>query len=465
MSTHLSTQQVEQYLRRALTPAELLDAGDHLVGCAACRAKLADAAQIDAALSSLRADFQQQSSEPPIHLDYQQLAAYVDDRLDDAEREIVDSHVVVCAPCKEELRELFTFKETLAASPAVNGEPPQQTTRTIRERLRAWLPSGALHTGWPLAGAMAALALVALIVWLALRTTRDSQVVKLQPTPSPSVAASPSATATPHDNSANINDDATQAPTPEVKPTSSPSSPSPPGVEAVDNPAAASRLALNDDGGRISVDRQGNLSGLESASEVERQAVRKALLTERLDAPASLAELKGKNGQLMGDAGDGGSFSVVGPAATVVANGQPTFRWRALAGATAYTVKVYDTSFNLAATSDALNATQWKPARPLQPGKVYTWQVTAVREDGEVVAPAPPAPEARFKVLDGAQAQALQRSLAASRGSHLARGVAYTRAGLLDEAEREFIALSKANPQSRVARRLREQVRALRRAR
>jgi uncharacterized CHY-type Zn-finger protein len=465
VSTHLSAQQVEQYRSHSLPPAELLDAGDHLVVCAACRAKIADPEQLDASFSNLRDDFKRQARASQTHLNYQQLSAYVDDLLDTVEREIVDSHLVICALCKEELRDLFAFKETLSANSAAASEPPK-AIETLRERLRAWWSPGAGRFGWQLAGAMAALAFVALIVWLALRLTPSTQVVELQPTPSPSIAVPPSPQTTPpittppNDSSANSNGGASQSPAPDVKPTPSPS---PPAGTPVDNAAAAPLLALNDNGGRIIIDRQGNLGGLETMSQAEQQAVRKALLTERLETPASLSELKGKDGRLMGGDDDGSSFSVIGPAAIVVADGRPTFRWRALEGATRYTVKIYDTNFNLAETSDALTATQWKPARALPPGKVYTWQVTAMRQEGEVVAPAPPAPEARFKVLDSAQALELKRSLAASRGSHLARGVIYTRAGLLDEAEREFTALLKTNPQSRVARRLRENVRALRR--
>jgi hypothetical protein len=467
VSTHLSAQQVEQYRKRSLPPAELLDAGDHLVVCAACRAKLADPEQLDASLSNLRDDFKRQARAPQTHLNYQQLSAYVDDQLDAVEREIVDSHVVVCASCKEELRDLFAFRETLSADSAVAIEPPK-TIETLRERLRAWWSPGARRFGWQLTGATAALAFVALIVWLALRSsTPSSQVAGLQPTPTPSIAVSPTPLTTPlttppNVSAANGNGGASQSPTPDVKVTPSPFPPGSPDAP-VDNSAAAPLLALNDNGGRIIVDRQGNLGGLEAMSQAEQQAIRKALLTERLDAPASLAELKGKDGRLMGG-GEGNSFYVTGPAATVVADGRPTFRWRALEGATRYTVRIYDTNFNLAGTSDALTVTQWKPTRALPPGKIYTWQVTAMRQEGEVVAPAPPAPEARFKVLDGAQAVELKRSLAAGRGSHLARGVIYTRAGLLDEAEREFDALLKTNPQSRVARRLRENVRALRRA-
>jgi predicted RNA polymerase sigma factor len=73
-------------------------------------------------------------------------------------------------------------------------------------------------------------------------------------------------------------------------------------------------------------------------------------------------------------------------------------------------------------------------------------------------------PEARFKVLSRAEAEEVTRALSESKASHLARGVIYTRAGLLAEAEQEFEALLKLNPQSRVARKLLNDVRAMRRA-
>ena len=48
--------------------------------------------------------------------------------------------------------------------------------------------------------------------------------------------------------------------------------------------------------------------------------------------------------------------------------------------------------------------------------------------------------------------------------SHLALGVFYTRAGLLNEAEREFQRLVKLNPQSELARKLLQSVRSIRKA-
>jgi hypothetical protein len=89
--------------------------------------------------------------------------------------------------------------------------------------------------------------------------------------------------------------------------------------------------------------------------------------------------------------------------------------------------------------------------------------VKAVRGGEEVTSPRPPAPQARFRVLDRAKADELARARRAYPSSHLALGLLYAEAGLLKEAEQELRLLRKANPDSEIARRLLSQIQALRR--
>ena len=61
---------------------------------------------------------------------------------------------------------------------------------------------------------------------------------------------------------------------------------------------------------------------------------------------------------------------------------------------------------------DDLGTTTWKPQREWPRGEVLIWQVTARRDDGSSVrAPVPPAPEARFAVLPGAELEQVDRRL------------------------------------------------------
>jgi hypothetical protein len=91
--------------------------------------------------------------------------------------------------------------------------------------------------------------------------------------------------------------------------------------------------------------------------------------------------------------------------------------------------------------------------------------VLAVNNGEEVVSPLPTAPDAQFKVLEEAQAEELKQARQSHPRSHLLLGALYARAGLFDDAEREFRALVQKNPRSRLAQKLLRDVRARRRER
>src|SRR6185295_5317417 len=49
------------------------------------------------------------SADEPLHLDYDLIESYVDRRVDAIDREIVESHIALCAMCGREVRDLETF--------------------------------------------------------------------------------------------------------------------------------------------------------------------------------------------------------------------------------------------------------------------------------------------------------------------------------------------------------------------
>jgi hypothetical protein len=176
-----------------------------------------------------------------------------------------------------------------------------------------------------------------------------------------------------------------------------------------------------------------------------------------------LAGLIGRAGTLMGGPGEGVAFALLSPVGTVVESDRPTFRWRPLNGAINYSVTIHDSNFNPVATSPSLGGTEWTIPRPLQRGTVYSWQVTALKDGNEITSPTPPAPEAKFKVLEQAKADEIERAKQTSGFSHLVLGILYAQGGLLDEAEREFVALLGVNPNSPVVQKLLHGLQALRR--
>ena len=97
---------------------------------------------------------------------------------------------------------------------------------------------------------------------------------------------------------------------------------------------------------------------------------------------------------------------------------------------------------------------------PLHRGKVYSWEVTALK-DGQPISSNISAAdldgralEAKFKVLEQSKANDIVAAQKRYREFHLLLGVIEARAGLLDEAEMEFKKLLNSNPQSNVAQNL-----------
>ena len=87
----------------------------------------------------------------------------------------------------------------------------------------------------------------------------------------------------------------------------------------------------------------------------------------------------------------------------------------------------------------------------------------AIKEGQEITSPRPPAPQAKFRVLDQSKANELARAKRAYGSSHLTLALLYAEAGLLKEAEQELRQLRRTNPNSELANKLLRQVQSLRR--
>jgi hypothetical protein len=211
---------------------------------------------------------------------------------------------------------------------------------------------------------------------------------------------------------------------------------------------------IRDGGGRLALDAAGGLAGADHLPSDYRRMVKDALSRQAFERSPRLDGLIRPGSVLMGPGEQGGRFSVIQPVGTVVLSDRPAFRWSALEGASSYVVEVYDQRFNRAAASPALSATSWTPPESLERGAVYSWQVKARTEGQEITSPQPPSPQARFRVIEAAEATRLAAAQRDHGASHLLLGLLYAQAGLLDDAEREVRALEQANPDSEVVRRL-----------
>lgn len=447
MTEHLREEQLERFRARTLADGELLSVGGHLAACAECRGRLGiPPAQLGARVAQLRESLN--AHEPTGHVAYEQLAAYADDALNEIDLEIVEAHLGLCARCEFEASELRSLALSMRTAPRPAAAEAERAG--LWARLSAFFGADNLFTRRAAYGAAAVVVLVIFAAFFFLRAGRAPspapEIVKTLPTPAPSPVASPLADATP-----------AASPTP-AQQTPTPQEPSGPARTRPDAPT------LNDGGQAVTLAADGGVEGLGPLAPEDERAVARAINTGRVEVPAGLAELSRGDGSLMGQTPAARTFEIEGPAGVVVRDARPAFSWKPVEGADSYVVTVYRAGYEEAATSPRLTANTWTPPQSLARGRVYSWEVAAFGGGRRIAqAPAPPAPEARFQVLGEREERRLEATLARHPSSHLVRGMAYARAGLLADAEREFQSLLRANPRSRVARRLLDSLKAARR--
>jgi hypothetical protein len=447
MLEHLSKIQLARYAGRTLNGEELLAVDRHLASCDACYAVFASS--LPGGLKVSASSFE--SMEEPFHLDYEQhLKPYVDGQANEIDREIVASHVALCATCAADLEDLQTFSKQPAQTQG--DDVPGVSPKLWKQGLPQW-------QRLPLANSPFAVTFVVIVFILGI--TLAVLIWTMRPATGPVQQAGP--TSQPE----------VDKPTPAITPESpAPRSNEQTADENAGEPARQpprkrseqryrgeqSLLALNDGGGRITLNKQGEMTGLEQLPPDLRETVAQVLTTRRFAVSPGLRDLTDGPRKLRGGE-ERNSFRVLAPAGVVVESDRPTFRWSALEGAQDYTVRIYDSELRDVENSGPLDGTEWRIQKPLERGVIYSWQIRATKDGETVIAPKPPAPEARFRVLDQEAVAALENAKRLHSSSHLAMGVLYWKHGLIDEAEREFQALVSANPDSPVAARLLESLR------
>ena len=429
---HLTQKQTEDYARNQLSAAQLLSIADHLAACETCRERMAGAVNSEAAFLALHDEAFSENGRATAHLTAEEMTEYVDKNLAGESLQMAVDHLSHCEECVFAVDDLRAFRNEIA--PSLDREfRPVSVSATTKPTNIGWREKFAsLFRVSPVpAFASAGLALLVLgvIFWFVWRSPRKQDPVIAQaPTP-------------------------TTQPSPLTQPSPTQSQPEP------ETPAPV--VAQLNDGNRVlSLDQQGKLSGADSLPPAYQNLVTKALSTQRIERSPVLQGLTRPPSALMGSGDPNSQFSVVGPAGDVLLSNQPTFRWKAMEGANGYVVEVYDPQFKLVASSPQLTDLSWTTT--LARGNIYSWQVKAIKDGEEVTAPRPPAPQAKFRVVDEAKANELARAKRSFGTSHLTLGLLYADAGLLDEAEREFRLLRNANPNSDLARNLLRQVQALR---
>jgi hypothetical protein len=432
---HISEEALQKYKERSLPPAEVLQVCDHLESCPQCREKLTDLHQLDSLFNSFLSELQTTTDQLTPHLSPEEVIAYVHSELDDVDRETADSHLMYCSACNADIQDLRLFKASLHRPP-LEVEQPEKKLDVWHKALLFWRQSA-----WGLA--IQATAFAALVFFLITTLSLKGQVSDL------------------HGKLGELrlaNDTLQQQLEALPEPPTQVAQLEPDKGLVLDH--SGDTESLIDNGRQVAV-KQGALTGLESLPTEYSQLVTDALLRQRvIKRPLPEELIPQKEETLMAPEVKKNFFPLVYPKNKIIDSERPTLRWGALAGATSYSVTVYDANANLVARSPQLSTTSWELPEALKRGAIYSWEVMAIREKKEIFAPAPPVPPARFKVLEQSRFAALNRARQA-HNSHLLMGTLYAQAGLIDDAEREFRALLTANPQSQLAKKLLSSLQAL----
>lgn len=410
MTLHLTEEQILNY--RTLDADKLFAVENHLLNCEQCRNRLSEFENKKDRSAVLRAYIQPSESD---HLLFEQLQAYIDGELDETDQEIIESHLSLCNQCREDAADLRKTSQELTS--------PQIAKPSFGNQVLYLWRSPQYSAAFKTVSLAALAAFVALLAGLIFRTPQNDYQAKL--------------------NEAQQQNRKLQEQVRELETKNK---------KLEQNPAATNPkpllLSLLDGKERIEMDQAGNIYGTGSYPEPYRNRIQEVISKGNLQNPDWLNDL-GSSSVIRGETNvEKKEFAVITPVGVVVESDLPAFQWTAQRNAQKYQVKVYDNRFQLVAESPELKTLTWVASKPLQRGKFYSWKVDAITTTETITAPLMPAPEAKFKILEETKLKELEQIRAQAPDSHLLKAIAYTEAGLIQEAAKELEELRKANPDS-----------------
>ncbi len=453
MAEHFTKSQIERFAVSALPKEQLKTVAEHLADCPACHQMLAEALRSQRRTKGLAFSLDPAFLFRHDHVDYEQLGDLVENKIDETEREILDIHLGSCATCREDLRSFQAFRDQLEPQLAVRYGPLATTPQKDVVRTNRWF-----GFRWsPVYTAMAVLVAIGLITAVVFITQRSRILEALRTRPSP---ITPTASPTPNRGTeVATNSSPTPAPVPtEQQPFQQPS----PRLivknqSTITAPDRATVAEVKDQGRGVTIDKRGDVRGLDDIPNETRQDIAEALAAQTLKNPPINEELAGAPITLRGP-DKTPTFRLLSPGREVLLSDRPSFAWEKLEGARSYRVIIGDLTGHEIAKSEELSADQrsWTAPQPLKRGEVYTWEVEAIVDGKKVHAPGTSQTQMKFMVLSDRGVRELDQLKTAN--SHLALGVFYAREGMLTDAEHQFQILVRDNPKSAVLKQLLKQI-------
>jgi hypothetical protein len=469
MTNHITEIQMERFCARALEVTELVAIAEHLSLCRACQESFQQTIARRREFAPLAFTFAPVEWVKHEHLEYEQIASYIEGEIDSAEREIAELHLSVCAACREDIKSLRAFRAEIAPEIVVSYQPVQRERQERKGFFFGFLP---VFIWKPVCASIAVFVILVSIIIFISRSHHGSlggqQARNFYPQET-HISTSPSTDQNtvkndslenrkkndPKNLTGNLadNDPSTSKSLREKLKAGSVASHG--SVEGNKLPFASSAttIILDDESARFAVDKTGKVQGLSNVPPALRQEVERILLAQNFERSAPIFEVNGESSILRSPMENKPPFNLLSPIRMVIVDTRPVFRWEGLKGASGYRVFISDSKGREVATSPQLSLTEWQPSDPLKRGETYSWSVVATVGDEETVSPAAATREVKFRILSSEQLSELDQ-LRQRTSSHLVLGVFYARLGMISEAEREFQNLLALNPRSLLAQKL-----------
>lgn len=403
MSKHIREKDLQDYGAGKLPPREFLRVQAHLENCAECQRRVDEMfPNISERYEALFLEEMQNDVLNDFHLNYDEhLKPYIYETIDAVDREIVESHVEICAECREDLRDLLQFHRELEQEKEIRELSKPHWWQNLTE----WFSASSRKTVW-LAFASILILIGAGLIWFFVSNSNNEVTQNQQNQP-----------------------DTFELPVNETAPN-------------LENSAAQTN-------------QNADLPKTNQSKTVNREQdlPKKEIEMANLVIPKFLDELRiNEDGTLRGKGElPTKKISVIEPNGTVIRSSSPVLRWENVPNAESYEVSIFDNDFNRITKIENIKGTSQRIAN-LARGKIYQWQVSAktVTADGKTQNYLG---QGKFYIVS----QQDENKINQAKNS-LERGRAFAEAGLLTEAANEFRTYLKENPDSENAKKFLRQV-------
>jgi hypothetical protein len=339
------------------------------------------------------------------HLDYDEhLRPYIDGKINEVDREIIESHLQFCALCLHQVRDLREFKQSLELQ-SLKDKLAKEEQESLLTKFGNWLNEYSKILTF--AGLLVVFGLLGLWAFLNFRD-QTKQLTK------------------------NENQIANNNPINSI-------------LQETPDPTPLSSANINVNSNANNKNNNANVTKPHTNTVIDEKLPENELATLILPEYLKDLRLKPRNVRSPADLKTE-IIRIISPNGKVIREESPLLNWTKIKGVQNYEISISDENLN-ELKKEIVSVNQWRVPLNLTKGGFFNWQVSAQSDNKEYLG------KGKFYVIS----QASKARINQAKDS-LERGKAFAEAGLLDEAKIEFRQYLKQNPSSQTARKLLQKV-------